>query len=124
MLIDASSVWRAESARSFARAIRGQPTIVCFESDTMFSYEASDALYLALATLPALESITLSNRRLYERPEDESALTHPESLMELSRVPSLRSVYCSFVAGECAGIVAKGLARNTSVLSILLDEPL
>jgi hypothetical protein len=147
--------WRAENARSFARAIRGHPTITCFESDTMFPYEASDALYSALATLPALESITLSNRQLNARPEDESALANPESLMELLRVPSLRSVYfetfhftsalchatanalmegtlttkiefrnCSFSAsGECPAIMAKGLTRNTSVISIEVAEP-
>jgi hypothetical protein len=183
ILTDAVSAWRAENARSFARAISGHPTITCFESDTMFPYEASDALYSALATLPALESITLSNRQLNGRPEDESALTNPESLMallrtlsnrqlnarpedesalanpesltELLRVPSLRSVdfhtfhftralchaaanalmegtavtklefsECSFSAEECAAIMAKGLTRNTSVVSILVAEPL
>jgi hypothetical protein len=47
-----------------------------------------DTLYSALATLPALESIDL---RLIA-PDDEFALTHPESLTKLLRTPSLRSV--------------------------------
>jgi hypothetical protein len=54
-------------------------------------YEAWDALYSALTTLPALESLTLAYRES-ERDEQESDLADPESLGRLLRVPSLRSV--------------------------------
>jgi hypothetical protein len=84
---------------------------------------------------------------------DESTMAHHDSLVELLRVPSLRSVYfefsftaalcqatanafmegtavtnvefskCSFAAGECAGIMATGLARNTSVTHIKVLLP-
>jgi hypothetical protein len=52
-----------------------------------------DALYLALATLPALETMRLSNHGLETQPEAESALAHPKSLTELLRVPTLRYTY-------------------------------
>jgi hypothetical protein len=61
------SPWSVEDSRSFAQAIRGHPTITCFQGDDLVPYEALDALYSALATLPALESIRLSNRRLHRR---------------------------------------------------------
>jgi hypothetical protein len=147
--------WGVEESRSFARAIHGHPTITSYEEGDIARYAASDALYSALATLPALESICLSNRGLRRRPEDESALTNPESLTELLRIPSLRYVCldslhftlapwchaianaliegtgitnldftrCSFTSEESAAIVANGLAKNTSVVSINVEWP-
>jgi hypothetical protein len=82
--------WDAEESRLFARAIHGHPTTTSFVVDRNFPYESLDVLYSTLATLPALESIRLCRRQI--RPEDESALSHPESLTELLRVRSLRSV--------------------------------
>jgi hypothetical protein len=110
---------------------------------TLYPHEASDTLYSALATLPALESVRLSNSR------NASALANPESLTELLRLPSLRSVafdyfcftpalcqatanalmegtavtklelrFCSFSAPECASMMANGFSRNTSVSNI------
>jgi hypothetical protein len=82
--------WNVEESRSFARVIHGHPTITCFtdiSAGGMFPYEAWDVLYTALATLPALESIELSNRGLTWH-----ALADPESLGRLLRVPSLRFV--------------------------------
>jgi hypothetical protein len=60
-----------------------------YEGGGDFTYEASDALYSALATLPALESIGLS-----APPESQIALDNAESLTELLEVvvPSLWSV--------------------------------
>jgi hypothetical protein len=144
--------WRAEDIRSFARAIHRHPTITSFEEGVNFSFEASDALYSALATLPALESVRLSNRGLHAQPEDESAYTNPESLTKLLRIPSLRSVCfyhfyftramchatanalmegtaitnfefkeCTFPDGECSAIMASGLSRNASVISIRVE---
>jgi hypothetical protein len=136
------SPWRVGDARSFARAIHGHPAICSFTGGTKFPHESVDALYSALATLPALESISLSNR-------NESTMAHHESLIELLRVPSLRSVcfkgftftpdvcratanalmegtvitnlkftLCKFSTEECDAILANGLARNTSVSHI------
>jgi hypothetical protein len=86
--------WRAGDIRSFAGAIRGHPTITSFDSGYKLPYESMDSLYSALVTLPALESIVLSNSELLTRADDESTLATPESLTELLRVPSLR--YVSF----------------------------
>lgn len=57
--LDVSSVrtWDAEESRLFARAIHGHPTITSFEDSRgtypFKSVDALDALYSALATLPA-----------------------------------------------------------------------
>jgi hypothetical protein len=131
--------------------IRGHPTITSFvESNSM----SLDTLYSVLATLPALESITLSNHEPHARLDDECILANPESLTELLRKPSLRSVSfyafhftralcqatanalmegtvvtnlsfekCSFSAEECDAIMAKALASNTSVASIVVLFP-
>jgi hypothetical protein len=142
------SAWREEDLRSFARAIRGHPTITRFaqayEDDRDLPYECMDTVYSALATLPALESVRLSTP-----PEDGITLANPESLTELLRIPSLRSVCfgdfyftsalcqatanaltegtaitsiefngCSFGAEYCVPILVNGFSRNTSVLSI------
>jgi hypothetical protein len=95
--------WDSEESRLFARAIHGHPTITSFEDGSAspgnFPYESLDALYSALATLPALESITLSTSERLARSDEESDLARPESLTELLRVPTLRSVcfeYFSF----------------------------
>jgi mRNA-degrading endonuclease toxin of MazEF toxin-antitoxin module len=140
--------WRAEDIRSFARVIRGHPTITGFYSGNMSPCEASDALNSALATLPALESLYLS-----APPEDGITLANPETLSELLRVPSLQFVCfyrfhftrtlchatanalmegtavatlkfkeCSFSAGECTAIMANGLARNTSVSYVRVER--
>jgi hypothetical protein len=87
--------WRAEDSRLFAQAIHGHPTITCFNGCKDFPCESLDALYSALATLPFLESIKLHNRSHspLTRQDDEFALKNLESLAELLRVPSLRSVY-------------------------------
>jgi hypothetical protein len=79
--------WDAEDSRSFAKAIHGHPTITSCQVGRNFSHES---LYSELATLPALESVKLCRRQI--RPEDEITLARPESLSELLRVPSLRSV--------------------------------
>jgi hypothetical protein len=73
--------------------IRGHPTITRFECVEDFPYAASGGLYSALAALPALKAITLTNDEWLTRPEDESSLANPESLTELLRIPSLRFVF-------------------------------
>jgi hypothetical protein len=141
--------WDVEESRLFARAIHGHPTITSFEDNRDSPYESLDALYSALATLPALEWVKLS-----ASPEDDITLANPESLAELLRVHTLRSVCfdefhftsalcqatanalmegtaitnlkfrdCSFPAEGSAAIMANGLKRNTSVLSIEVESP-
>jgi hypothetical protein len=140
--------WDLEESRLIVRAIYRHPTISGFEVGRNFPYESMDALYSALATLPALESVKLS-----APPEEEITLINPESLTELLRVPSLWSVgfddfdftpalcqatanaltegtaidrleftRCSFSAEGSAAILANALTRNTSVSYIEVDS--
>jgi hypothetical protein len=154
------SPWRVEHSRSLARAIHGHPTITCFEAGSNFSCGALDALYSALTTLPALTSISLSydgnNTPMEEEDEESSASASAcryDSLTELLRLPSLRSVcFASFfftrglcqatanalmegtavtklefrkckLFGEYAAIMASGFSRNTSVSCIGVVMP-
>jgi hypothetical protein len=139
---------RAEDFRSFALAIHGYPSIRIFVCLGMFPFESMNTLYSALATLPALESIVISNRGVDTRLEDESALANPESLTELLRLPNLRFVCfdcffltpalfqatanaspttkvkfrdCSFSTDTYAAIMPSGLGRNTSVRCIRFE---
>jgi hypothetical protein len=112
------SVWRAEDIRSFARAIHGHPTIIRFEGDEMFPHEYLGALYSALATLPALESVKLSTPA-----EFEITLANPESLSELLRVPTLRCVcfdHFSFTCALCQA-TANALMEGAPVLELLVS---
>jgi hypothetical protein len=131
--------WDAEKARLFARAIRGHPTITGFEEDSIsqaipdhptitgfwgdndiFPYESLDAVYSALATLPAPKSVKLSSSRRHVRPEDESALAHPESLTGLLRILSLRSVCFNrfdFTHALCQA-TASALVEGTAVTKL------
>jgi hypothetical protein len=147
---DAWAAWAVGEVQALARAIRGHPTIRKFDCGNNLSYEASDTLYSALATLPALETVKLSSI-----PEDEFNLANPQSLTELLRSPSLRSVCfsgfyftsalcqatanalmegtaftrlefdnCSFYTEGSAASMASGLSRNTSVSHIEVVSPL
>jgi hypothetical protein len=139
-----SGLWTVAEVQALARAIRGHPTITSFDCCYNFPSETSDILYSALATLPALESIRLSSPPEDETtladPESlpkvllvpslrsvyfgdvsfTPALCHAtaKALMEGTAFTSLELHNCSFPTGECATIMANGLARNTSVSSI------
>jgi hypothetical protein len=108
--------WGTRESRLFAQAIHGHPTITRFdESRGGFPNECLDTLYSALATLPALESIHLSKQQ-----DDESTMAHPESLTELLRVPSLRSVNFkrfSFRPALCQA-TANALMEGTSITTL------
>jgi hypothetical protein len=109
--------WGADDCRLFAQAIRGHPTITCFDGCRDFPYESLHALYSGLATLPALESIKLHSRRPHIRPNDEFALKNIESLTELLRVPSLRSIYFDdfyFTHALCEAI-ASALTEGSAI---------
>jgi hypothetical protein len=82
--------WDVEEVQAVARAIHGHPTITSFDSGYNLPYEWMGSLYSALATLPALESISLSISGQQARPQDESTLANYESLTELLRLPSMR----------------------------------
>jgi hypothetical protein len=148
LVIDDERLRSVEEVQPFARAISGHSSITSLQDNGRFPYESLDTLFFALATLPALESVTLRAPEVTQA--DESTLAHPESLTELLRVPTLQSVHfyrfsftrllcqatanaliegtavtefqfieCSFSAAEeSAAILATGLSRNTSVTSI------
>jgi hypothetical protein len=119
------SAWRAQDVRSFIRAIHGHPTITRFEGGDMIPEAYMDALYSASATLPALESLIFSNTGRQARPEDESStIANHESLTELLRVPSLRSVwfdYFSFTPTLCQA-TANALMIGTAVTKLEFRE--
>jgi hypothetical protein len=114
--------WDAEQCRLFANVIHGHPTITKFAYDGYFPYVSLDVLFSVMATsLPALESIRLCGWEEETTPEDESALAHPESLTELLRVSTLRSVsfeYFVFTPGICETI-ANELIEDTAMITDL-----
>jgi hypothetical protein len=112
--------WDAEAVQALARGIRGHPTITSFDTCFNFPFESMDSLYAALATLPALESVTLSSSGRQARLEDESTMAHYESLTELLRAPCLRS-FCfgefSFTPALCRA-TANALMGGTTVTKL------
>jgi hypothetical protein len=114
------TAWRAEESRSFARAIHGQTNIRIFAGVGMFPFESMDAVYSALATLPALDSIILSNRGLDTIPGDESTLANPESLTKLLRVPSLQSVSfdCFFLTPALCQAISSAFMEGTAITKL------
>jgi hypothetical protein len=92
VVINDGRVRMIEDVQPFARATRGHPSITSFEDyGGIFPNESLDTLFSTLTTLPVLESVWLGTSEV--RQVDESALDNPESLTELLRVPSLRSVH-------------------------------
>jgi hypothetical protein len=115
---------KPEDSILLARAIHGHPMITSFEHDEHFPYECLDSLYSAVATLPALESISLCGCNQRTTPEDESALSHPESLTALLQVPSLQSVYFEnfkFTPALCQA-TANALMEGTAITKLEFAE--
>jgi hypothetical protein len=104
--IRAQHQWTTEEVRSFARAIHGHPTIRSFHFDSSFPYEFLD-----------MKSITCSNFALSE---EESALTDLESLTELLRIPTLRTVHfcCFYFTPAFCQAVANVLIENTAITNL------
>jgi hypothetical protein len=119
--LDDTDIWDVEEVQALAQAIRGHPTITSFfSSNHIFPYESMDSLYSALVTLPTLESISISNNGRQTRLEDESTVAHHESLAELLRVPSLRSVEFdkfSFTPALCQA-TANAFMEGTAVTKL------
>jgi hypothetical protein len=116
LLLDDSNRWAEGEVQAFARAIRGHPTITSVDScHNLPIGEYVDSLYSALATLPALESVKLCAPR-----QHGSAKAYPESLTELLRVPSLRSV-CFFLFDFTSALcqaTANALMEGTAVTNL------
>jgi hypothetical protein len=107
--------WAIEEVQTFARTIRGHLNITSFED---CGNEFSPELYSALTTLPALESISLGSLG------DGSTLAKHESITELLRVPSLRSVRFhrfSFTPARCQA-VANALTKATAITKLDFSE--
>jgi hypothetical protein len=115
-----SLAWRAEDSRSLARVIHGHPTITRFEDSGMLPYESLDVLYSALATLPALESLSLSKGKVSTRMEDESALVNPKILTELLRVPTLRFVdfHCFYFTRDLCQATTNALMEGAAFTTL------
>jgi hypothetical protein len=114
-----NELWVVEEVQALARAIREHPTITSFVSCYDLPYEAWHPLYSALATLPALKSITLSCNGLRVLREDESSMVDHASLTELLRVPSLHFVRfdrCSFDPWGHA--IANSLIEGTGITKV------
>jgi hypothetical protein len=111
--------WATEEVQTFARTIRGHPNITSFED---CGNESSPELYSALTTLPALESISLGSLGVTQ--PHGSPLAKHESLTELLRVPSLRSVRFhrfSFTPARCQA-AANALTKVTAITKLDFSE--
>jgi hypothetical protein len=117
--VDSEHLWYAGEVQALAHAIRGHPTIIGFRSNRCLPYESMDSLYSALATLPALEAVKLSAIR-----DDGTTLANPESLRDLLRVPSLRSVSFyefHFTSALCQA-TANALTEGTAITDLEFSD--
>jgi hypothetical protein len=140
--------WATEEVQPFARAIRWHPS---FDGGRNFPYEFVDTLYSTLATLPALESITCYNWARAEDESTLTNLKSLTELLRVptlrfvhfrwfsftpafcqaaanvliegTAITNIKFSICEFSDGECATIMANGLTRNTSVISISVIFP-
>jgi hypothetical protein len=121
--------WAVREVQALAIAIRGHPMITSFdisglENSGTFPNESLDTLYSALTTLPALESITLGLSITLGAPEVRQAHANSESLTELLRLPTLRSVYFDqfhFTRALCQA-TANALVEGTAITKLKFSE--
>jgi hypothetical protein len=139
--------WAAEEVQMFAQTIRGHPHITSFEE---CGNESSLELYSALTSLPALDTISLGSLNVTQ-PHGSTLASHESltellrvptlravrfyrfsftparcqatanALMEATAINKLDFSDCLFPDQESATIVAKSLAKNTSVISIKVE---
>jgi hypothetical protein len=118
----------AEDMRAFATAIQGHPAITRFVTsrfhDTRgsFHFETTDILCSALTTLPNLEHVSLHH--LAQGREEVPELGHPESVTELLRAPSLRSVVfqCFCFTNALCEATANALKEGSAITSLKFVE--
>jgi hypothetical protein len=121
VVLDSSDDWAVGEVQALGRAIRGHPTITYVETCYNLPYESMDSFYAALATLPALESVKLT---LLREIEDVMTLAQHESLTELLRVPSLRSVnftHFDFTPALCQA-TANALIEGTAITKLMFSR--
>jgi hypothetical protein len=115
--------WAIEEMQALARAIsHGQPAITSLDSCFNFPYESLDELYSVVATLPTLDLVRIGTTE--PRQEDVSILANPESMAELLRAPSLRSVcfhHFHFTRALCQA-TANALGEGTAITSLEFTE--
>jgi hypothetical protein len=108
--------WAVEEVQIFAQTIRGHPNITSFaDCGNEFSFE----LYSTMRTLPALESMSPGSLDFLTQVHGSTLANH-ESLTELLRVPSLRSVRFhrfSFAPARCQA-TANALMEATAITKL------
>jgi hypothetical protein len=119
--IDGSYQWDTEEMLPFVQAIHGHPTINGFDvGNGRLPYESMSMMYSTLATLPALKSVELHAIE----PDDGFTLAYPETLTELLRVPTLRSVTFSrfyFTRALCQA-TANALTEGTKITDLEFQD--
>jgi hypothetical protein len=116
-----SDLLTVEEVQWLGRALHGHPTIIRFGCDNTLPH---NSLYSVLATLPALEWLKLSLKGRQAQLEDESTMVHHESLTELLRVPTLRTVCFasfSFTPALCQA-TANAFMGDTAVTKLEFDD--
>jgi hypothetical protein len=151
IVIDDERVRSIEEVQPFARAICGHPYITSLQDIGIFPYASLDTLFATLTTLPALESVSFGASEVGQaaestlaRPESLTELLRvptlrfvrfkdfcftralcqatANALIEGTAFTTLEFKNCSFSAEESAAILANGLNRNTSVISITVVQ--
>jgi hypothetical protein len=119
LYIRSGNIAGPEEMRAFARAIQGNPAITRFDtSNGSVRFESTDILCSALASLPYLEYVFLQHLPLDR--EEVPELGRPESMAELLRVSSLRSIefrhFC-FTDALCQA-TANALKEGAAITSL------
>jgi hypothetical protein len=149
--IDDKRLRTVEDAQVLARAIHGHPNIKSFCDRGLFPYESLDTLFSTLTTLPALESVSFGAPEVRKADESTLVVPESltellrvpilrfvrfrnfsftcailqalvKALIEGTAVTRLEFNECSFPAEESTVILANGISRNTSVVSISVAQ--
>jgi hypothetical protein len=115
----------AKEMRAFAQAIQGYPAITRFythDGNGSFRFESTGILCSALATLPNLEFVSLRHVPLDR--EEVPGLGRPESMTELLRAPSLRSIQfnCFCFTDALCEATANALEERTVIATLNLSN--
>lgn len=100
---------RREDMPALTRAIQGHPAITSFNSTGAFLHETFDTMCSALATLPNLNRCIFYYRYYLQLGrEDVPTFQRPESVTDLLRAPSLRSMH--FLRFRCPRNICEAIA--------------